>query len=748
MPSVPVIDPWTLLWKSPFQTHDYEPLYLANTVFGGMLDLSGVTMDLWSSLIGAEPVKGGMGHGTRNPVTALRTRALFRGPALREQGVWLGSAGIHCADPSYTSDASMPHLAQVYDCRQSLDLRTGIATTSGRVVLGSPSAGGDRSIAFTTRIAFLKDSPLLGLEILPRSPDVEVLFAPELVLRDILKLGSEAKGIARIGNAIDCDLEIRQTLLSTETAPGVITYRLRPDGSEPYRVTLRGAAQAATMEFYGKPGFVVTGGGFFTVEISVDDDAPADAFATVDANAFFAEQSSRWSAFWARSAVRLPESEALWQQRYHASLFQVAQSLGSGPAHPGGLSKPMFPYWIGCFHDTDTYFARALLESGHGDQAARHLAYRHRILPVALETARSLGRSGALYPWQTDMNGRGYPHDVPVNGAIIAVEAWHHYLHTGAPAALAAARDILAATLENLADHLDLAGRPLRFKPSPLMTFSETMTAEDPTEARVALRAVARALLDAFSASPTAETNVAALARRILDELPLPAHDDGGLRIGAITDPAYLRCPSVILGSFPLHTLTANGALRATFERELDRIIFLFAWIPHQASIVASQLRIAEGPRSGHALLRAADDFYKGSWHAYDEWENRRSVRAAVFVTAAGGFCLALHAQLLAETEPCVWTLWPGAPAEWRDLEFRDLHTRAGWIVSARREAGCTVFVEARPAHSAASAEFQIQTSDLSDNIAKLSDALASDRGPYRLTVKLNSPLRLGTQAL
>lgn len=741
MTSVPVIDPWTLRWESSFQNHLYEPLYLANTVFGGLLDLSGVTMDLWSSLIGAEPVKGGMGHGTRNPVTALRTRALFRGQALRDQGVWIGSAGIHCADPSYTSDASMPHLAQVYDCRQSLDLRTGIATTSGRVVLGSPSTGGDRSIAFTTRVAFLKDSPLLGLEILPRSPDVEVLFAPELVLRDILKLGSEAKGIARIGNAIDCDLEIRQTLLSTETGPDVISYRLRPDGAAPYRVTLRGPAHAAPMDFHGTPGFVATGGGFFTVEISVEADAPAASFATADAAAFFAEQSSRWSAFWSRSAIRLPASEALWQQRYHASLFQVAQSLGSGPAHPGGLSKPMFPYWIGCFHDTDTYFARTLLESGHGDQAARHLAYRHRILPVAFETARSLGRSGALYPWQTDMNGCGYPHDVPVNGAIIAVEAWHHYLHTGAPAALVAARDILAATLENLADHLDLNAHPLRFKPAPLMTFSETMTAEDPTEARVAFRAVARALLDAFAAAPAAETTVAALARRILDELSLPAHVDGGLRIGAATDPAYLRCPSVILGSFPLHTLPADAALRATFERELDRIVFLFAWLPHQASIVASQLRIAEGPRSGHALLRAADDFYKGSWHAYDEWENRRSVRAAIFVTAAGGFCLALHAQLLAETAPGVWSLWPGAPADWRDLEFRDLHTRAGWIVSARREGGRTVFIEARPAHAGATAGFSLDVPDLAIELAEVSDGFAATATPRRLVATRHEPL-------
>ena len=277
------------------------------------------------------------------------------------------------------------------------------------------------------------------------------------------------------------------------------------------------------------------------------------------------------------------------------------------------------------------------------------------------------------------MNGRGYPHDVPVNGAIIAVEAWHHYLHSRRPETLVKARDILAATLDNVADHLDLAASPLRFKAAPLMTFSETMVAEDPSEARVACRAVASGHLAALSAAGVAPSahGTDALATRILTELTLPRHPDGGYRIGAKEDPEYLRCPSVILGSFPLYQLPADTSLARTFERELARIVFLFAWLPHQASVVASQLARSEGPGSGHALLRSADPFYK-PWHAYHEWENRRSVRAATFVTGAGGFCLALHAQLLAETALGEWSLYPGAPADWTDLTFDHLHTRAG----------------------------------------------------------------------
>jgi hypothetical protein len=415
---------------------------------------------------------------------------------------------------------------------------------------------------------------------------------------------------------------------------------------------------------------------------------------TRSAEAFFAEQERRWASFWVASAIELPADEALWQQRYHASLFNVAQSVGEGPTHPGGLSRPMLPYWFGCFHDTDTYFCRALLESGRTEQAAQHLAYRHRGLGEARAMAQRLGRSGAFYPWQTDARGRGDTHDVPVNGAILAVEAWHHFAYGREPEARAKAAEIVGETLRNLWDHVEDGATPLRLKARELMTFSETMTSEDPTEARVALRAVAAAWL----AAGGGDAELDARARRALAELELPVGEDGAYRLTAPGDaePAYMRCPSVILGSFPLHALPADATLARTFEKELARIVFLFAWLPHQASVVASQLGRRRGPASAAGLLRAADSFYK-PWHAYDEWENRRAARAANFVTAAGAFATAMHHMLVAETRPGVWTLFAGAPEEWADVAFRGLVTRAGWRVTARRAGGNVTEVEAEP---------------------------------------------------
>jgi len=694
--------PWKMIWRSAFQTHTYEPLYLANGTFGGLLDLSGSTMDLWSSQWGGWNLDEPEPERVLWPVTALRTQVYYQNPYCREAGFWVGGTGIHSRNPDYIAEPSMPHLPQTYHCQQVLDLDSGLATTGGTYYMGSQAAleaglAPERALPFETRVVLLKDSPLMGIEI-TSVPDVEICFSPEPVLEERLHWDVTGSGIARLGTAIESRLRTRQTILSSSAGESGIHYEIQPEGGAPYRVVIR-SANGKVATFNERPAWVGRGSLFVTVEILPCGSAGCAVADYRDFEVLAAEQRRRWAHFWAKSEVQLPASEALWQQRYQASLFYVAQSMGDGPTHPVGLSKPMLPYWPGCFHDTDTYFCRALLEAGHANLAAHHLRYRARILPAAMERAARIGRSGALYSWATDSRGRGLgSSDVPMNGAIIACEAWNHYLFTGCPERLLLAHEILAATLENLADHLNLNQRPLQLKPGPLMTFSETMRTENPTEVRIACRAVAATYL-ASASEP--DSPLAGIARRVLDELNLPIREDGSYAIGGMHDPEYLRCPSVTLGSFPLHHLPADAVLARTFDKELARIVFLFAFLPHQASIVASQLGRAEGPLSACSLLRQADEFYK-TWHAFDEWENRRTARAAIFVTAAGAFCLAVNHLLLSETGEGIWTAFAAVPDAWQEVSFRDLHTTAGWRISAKRAGGKIVAADAHPIHGQA----------------------------------------------
>jgi len=690
------VDPWLLAWESPYETHEYHPLYLATGRLGGQVDLSGVTMDLWSVETGGLNLDADPPEDILWPVTALRVQAFYRRPG---DPVWVGRTGIHTGDSRYTSHPGMPHLPQVYGCRQSLDLAKGVATTTGTMTVGAYPAwaagSGSRVVPFESRIVALKDSTLMAFDIRSDS-DVEICFSPELVLEEQVHAEISGKGILRWGTPYSCRIRTRQALGHVDERRDSIAYRVQPEGGVPYvvRVTVPGGRRA---EVAGRGGFACTGRltAFVQFEPGRDPrlEPVPDSF-----DELRREQERRWARFWSASEVRLPLSESLWQQRYHASLFQVAQSLGPGPSQPGGLTRPMVPYWFGCFHDTDTYFCRSMLASGHESEALPHLRYRHSILARAREHAAERGFPGALYPWQSDLRGNGEVRNLPLAGAIIAVEAGMQAGYSGSGEARELAGAIVAEVLRYLLEFLDLGAKPLALKPVRVATFSETMDDESSPELLVGILGVARSYLDLAGA----DGPLGALASRVLSELR-PERDSSreSYLLGGTAEPAYLRCPSLTLGSFPLESLEPDAVLGRTFDKELSRVQFHFAWIPHQASIVASRLGRSAGPAGAAEILRHADTFYR-PWHAFDEWENRRTTRCGYYVTSAGGFALAIQHLLLAETARGVWRLFPAVPGDWHDVSFRDLRIPAGWRVSAALVQGRLDSWSAEPAHGRA----------------------------------------------
>jgi hypothetical protein len=709
-------NPWLLSETYPFQTQSYEPLYLANTFFGGQLDLSGTDMALWSASIAGRNQAESELPDVLFPCTALRTRAFYRNAHYREAGFWVGRSGLLTDDPNYTADPAMPHLPQVYAASQQLDLRGGTASTEASLFPGTEAAflanqASERAIHFRSQMAFLKDAPLLGLRV-ECDESTEIALLPETVLEEHLIQRVSGQGICKVGSEIDCAIRLRQTIIDQSAADACIEYRIQPRGGAEYRIRVTSPNGQLT-SLLDRPALTAHGRHDLLIQILPPGSEPAQELSI---DALFAEQARRWQAFWEQADVHLPKTEALWQQRYHASLFYVAQSLGDGPTHPVGLSKPNYPHWFGCFHDTDTYFCRPLLERGHFAAAGRHLEYRHRTLARAIQFAEAQDLPGALYPWQSDLEGNGEARECPVNSAIIAMEALNHFAYGRDPDARVKAAAILSEIFRGLCALLDNQAEEPRLRSGPILTFSETMEAESPGEAILALRCVAAAYLRHVK-RPEAE--LTARAQAILEAIPQPTAADGSYRILPDVEPEYMRCPSITLGAFPLHHLHADEALAKTFAKELGKIVFSFAWLPHQLSIVASQLGIMEGPSAAASLLRQADRFYK-PWHAYDEWENRRTGRAEHFVTAAGGFATALHHMLIAETEAGLWTLFPGAPPEWKDLSFDNLHTRAGWIVSASLSGGVLQQITARPVGPAADPVFRLKVSHpLADTLSK-----------------------------
>jgi hypothetical protein len=678
--------PHILDWKSTQETHQYEPLYLANGTFGGLLDLSGTDMNLWSSSIVGAPVRREGNHGVHYPVTALRTRVYYRNCAFRERGFWVSRAAILSDNPIYTAHPAMPHKATVYDCSQSLDLHAGIARTAGTLYPGSRSsllAGlePDRMIPFQTEVVFLKDSRLLSMQI--ESQGSEIAFDPWPVLEDKLVVGNSGNSIYSLGNEMTCDIRVTKELVAGDSGSNWIRYILKPEADAAYTVFVS-SENGKVGQLNGRPVLIAENALSAQVEIHPQTDSPpSDQGRYASHDSIRKEQARRWKAFWDKSSVQLPEEESEWEQRYRASLFYVAQSVSDSPTHPVGLSQPMLPYWFGSFHDTDTYFCRPLLEAGHFDLAGNNLKFRYRTLKTAFNHAAEAGMPGALYPWQSDPHGNGEVRFVPICQAIIACEAWHQVLYRGDPESAKMAAAIVPAIFENLLSMVDTTLPVWDLQDRVLATFSETIDAPYPDEAVLAIRATAEAYLALLGEAAALSQS----AQRILKDMHLAVDENNSYRIVRGNDPEYLRNSSLTLGSWPLRHITADNTMLKTLHKEMSRIVSVFAWIPHQLSALASRLGLNEGPISAASILKEADVFYK-TWHAFDEWENRRTARAKVFVTAAGGFCTAIHQMLLAEGEQDTLRIFPGIPPEWRNASFRNLSTQLGWRVSATLENG------------------------------------------------------------
>jgi hypothetical protein len=697
-------------------------------------------MSLWDSRIAGFQENPREEHeGILFPVTALRTQVHYRNEHYRIEGFWMSNAAILSDRPEYIQHPSMPQRAQIYNNAQSLRLKEGCATTSGVVFPGSYSSlqsgrYDERAIQFKTEVAFLKDAPVIGMWIEVKE-DIDVLFDPTPVLRDDYILKNSGQSIYSLGNEIDENVCVNQEQLSCEGSGDTITYRFKPTGGEAYTVRVR-ARDAEVVDVKGRPSLQKSGSVFVTISILRDSQESADAAQVWTKEAFFEEQAKRWGSFWSRSEVNFPPEESEWQQRYRISLFYIAQSLNDAPCHPVGLSKPMIPYWFGSFHDTDTYFCRPLLEAGHGEQALRYLNYRHRTLPKAYEVAKEMNLPGAMYPWQSDPVGNGERRDTPINHGIIAAEAWHHFAHSGSDDALEKVYDILEGIIVNLMHNVDESQPQLRLKNEYLNTFSEIIRAKQPGEVVLALRVTADRYLKACELLGKESPALAACARRILDELQLSLAEDGSYRIYEDNDPEYMRCPSLTLGSFPLHMLDVDERMGKTYDKELARVVSIFSWMPQLFSIIGSQLERSGGMNNAWQVLNDSM-VHEKTWFAVDEWENRRTVRPQIFVTCAGGNCTAIHAMMIAETGVDEWTVFPGCPDGWQRASFRDLCTRAGWRVSAAMENGVVVFLSFTPHHEYAQRNLKLRVPRASDTIQIQGDYISSKAVSGVLTFKL-----------
>jgi trehalose/maltose hydrolase-like predicted phosphorylase len=332
--------------------------------------------------------------------------------------------------------------------RQSLDLRTGIVTTSG-----TWKAPDGHAAAFSYQVFTDRADEHIGLVELQLTPQwngnatvTDEIDGTPAVLTDQVTKGfnpaQEQDFVEVVTQTTGIDAAISSRLA---TSPNIVASPTEVDAT---------ANQSIGQQLT----FPVVAGQTYTVTkfVGVDDSqdaadpvsaaqAEAAAAASAGAGAVTAANDAAWAELW-NGRIDVLGNPALATD-VNASEFYLWSSTRDGvdwSVSPAGLSSNGYNGHI--FWDAETWMYPALLAQ-HPDLAAGMNAYRFNRLAAAEQHAAATGYQGARFPWESALDGtEQIPPPPSVNSeglyeqhitADIALAQWQYYLVTGDRAWLA-----------------------------------------------------------------------------------------------------------------------------------------------------------------------------------------------------------------------------------------------------------------------------------------------------------------------
>jgi trehalose/maltose hydrolase-like predicted phosphorylase len=340
----------------------------------------------------------------------------------------------------------------VKDWRQTLDLRTGIVSTSA-------SWAGPSGHVTDLRYEVLTDRarPHLGLVRLRLTPhwsgtatvadrfdgkaaELNVENKPAGLASEVAK-GWEEGGdwitVRAVGTGVEATLADRLV-----AGANVVASAQQLDPKAPMSI-------GRSLRFPVSAGKTYTLTKFVDVESSTESTDPADPAGAARAGAaaaadlgwkgLLAENSAAWGKLW-RGRVELLGDPALARD-VDASQFYLWSSTNEGvdwSISPAGLSSNGYNGHI--FWDAETWMFPTLLAQ-HPELAAAMNAYRFDRLAAARQHATETGWAGARFPWESALDGtEQIPPPVRLNSeglyeqhivADIALAQWQYYLASG-----------------------------------------------------------------------------------------------------------------------------------------------------------------------------------------------------------------------------------------------------------------------------------------------------------------------------
>ena len=328
------------------------------------------------------------------------------------------------------------------DWRQSINLRTGVITTTTRWTAPDGHVTELTYLVLTDRAR--PHVGLVRLELTPRWSGIASVT-------DTID-GSPATLSTQVGKG--WEPSTRSDWVTVQTVGAKIEATLASKLTTSTNVTgVTTSVDQTTDESVGQRlTFPVTAGHSYTitkyigVETSQGVDSPtvgaqkqASNAAAIGFGALLAANNAAWGALWA-DRIDVLGDPALATD-VNASEFYLWSSTRDGvdwSISPAGLSSNGYNGHI--FWDAETWMYPALLAQ-HPDLAAGMNAYRYERLTAAQEHAAASGYQGARYPWESASDGTEQippPASVFTEGvyeqhvtADIALAQWQYYLATG-----------------------------------------------------------------------------------------------------------------------------------------------------------------------------------------------------------------------------------------------------------------------------------------------------------------------------
>lgn len=432
-----------------------------------------------------------------------------------------------------------------------------------------------------------------------------------------------------------------------------------------------------------------------------------------------------WAAFWNRSQVSVPDP-AILRQYYLVRYFYGAASRRGAPPMPlqgvWTADAGTLPPWKGDYHnDLNTQMTyMAYQAAGHFDEGASYLDFlwqrRARFQRFAGEF---YGTSGLATPGVMTLAGEPLAGWVQysLSPTMSAWSAHLFYLHWRYTMDEAFLRERAYPWVSDVGTCLlallrrDAQGRlvlPLSSSPEIFDNSQKAWLTPNSNYDLMSLRMLFLALSEMADALGRAED--AGRWRRAADDLgPYHVRPDGTLRLSADADlPASHRHLSNLMGLYPFNLITAEGgpAEARTIAASLAEwdAMGTKAWCGYTFGwMSALRARLGQADEALRLLTIYVQAFVlRNGFHANgDQTKSGYSNFTYRPFTLEGNFLAmqAVHEMLLQswsatpgrrDTE--VIRLFPAMPAAWSHASFDGLTAEGGYVVSARRSAGRTVW--------------------------------------------------------